>query len=159
SYRRAIALDPAWALAHVNLGSALKDQGKLRDAAAELKHATELRPDESKFHSNLLYLTWFDPDLSTQEILDEHRIWYERHAAPLPSNASAACWDGSRPLRLGYVSPDFREHVVGRLIEPVLKHHNADVVETFCYSDVIRPDALTARIKSYASHWRDTHSL
>jgi predicted O-linked N-acetylglucosamine transferase (SPINDLY family) len=60
-----------------------------------------------------------------------------------------------RRLRIGYLSPDLREHPVGRNLLPLLSNHDHEQFEVFCYSNVTRPDAITARIRSYADRWRE----
>ena len=60
-----------------------------------------------------------------EAIWHEHREWGERLAArvtPLaPADTSA---DPDRPLVIGYLSPDFREHAVARFFEPLLAAHD-----------------------------------
>ena len=41
---------------------------------------------------------------------------------------------GERPLRIGYVSADFRDHPVGQLMLPIFETHNRERVEVFAYS-------------------------
>ncbi len=65
----------------------------------------------------------------------------------------------SRPLRVGYVSPDFRDHVVGRNVLPLIRSHDRSAVEVFCYASVSRPDASTDRFRSAADQWRDIAPL
>jgi predicted O-linked N-acetylglucosamine transferase (SPINDLY family) len=55
-------------------------------------------------------------------------------------------------LRIGYVSPDFRQHVMGFFMEGVLACHGREQFEIVCYSDVAKPDELTRRL--VADHWR-----
>jgi predicted O-linked N-acetylglucosamine transferase (SPINDLY family) len=57
------------------------------------------------------------------------------------------------------VSPDLRDHAVGRLVEPALKHHDRERFVVHCYSDVTAPDARTERFRGYASAWRDIASM
>ncbi|HLZ10393.1 MAG TPA: hypothetical protein VKT80_17525, partial [Chloroflexota bacterium] len=64
-----------------------------------------------------------------------------------------------RRLRIGYVSPDFREHPVGYLMTPVLAHHDRSAFEIFCYSDVKAPDTVTRLHQSLAQHWFDATAL
>ena len=45
SYRKAIELKPAYAIAHLNLGILLKDLGKLKDAELSTRQAIEINPD------------------------------------------------------------------------------------------------------------------
>jgi Flp pilus assembly protein TadD len=51
--REAVRLKPDYAMAHVNLGNALKAQGKVAEAAAEHREAVRLKPDSAMAHYNL----------------------------------------------------------------------------------------------------------
>lgn len=61
-----------------------------------------------------------------------------------------------RRLRVGYVSPDFRQHVVRQFFEAVLAYHDRSIVETFCYAENFQQDAGTKRIRRLADHWTAT---
>ena len=65
----------------------------------------------------------------------------------------------ARRLHIGYVSPNFQEHPVAYLIEPLLKRHDRSVVKTYCYAEVEQPDQITERIRSAADVWRSTVGL
>ena len=160
-FRKAIRLDPRYAEPHTNLGNLLKDRGDLDEAIASYRCAIELRPDLSQLHSNLLLALHYHRDYSPADLEREHRQWAERHVVPLSSARrphSNAC-DPERRLRIGYVSPDFREHAVARFVLPVFERHDRARVEVFAYSDVTRPDAVTERIRTAVDQWRDSHEL
>ena len=57
-------------------------------------------------------------------------------------------------LRVGYVSGDFRKHSVAYFFEPLLQHHNSNVVETFCYYNNVPIDEMTERLMATSDHWR-----
>lgn len=62
----------------------------------------------------------------------------------------------TRPLRIGYVSPDLREHAIGFLTAEVFELHDRAKVEVFAYySGRVGPDAMQRRIRQAADHWRD----
>jgi len=61
-----------------------------------------------------------------------------------------------RRLRVGYVSPDFREHVVGRNLLPLFECHDRRNFEILCYAGVVRPDNLTEKFRQSADVWRST---
>ena len=48
-----------------------------------------------------------------------------------------------RRLRIGYVSPDFALHPIGRFMTPLMQQHDHANFEIFCYADVKNPDAVT----------------
>lgn len=63
-------------------------------------------------------------------------------------------------LRVGYLSPDFRDHVVGRLTRPLLEHHDRTAVEAFAYS--LAPDdgsALRRALAAAADRFCDLSAL
>jgi predicted O-linked N-acetylglucosamine transferase (SPINDLY family) len=160
-YRKAIDLDPSYAEPHTNRGNLLKDRGELDAAIACYRRAVELRPDLSALHSNLLLTLHYHPGYSPADLLREHRAWAERHVAPLA--AARRPHDNSREperrLRVGYVSPDFREHPVARFILPLFREHDRRQVEVFAYSDATTPDGLTNLIRNRVDRWHDVAKL
>jgi predicted O-linked N-acetylglucosamine transferase (SPINDLY family) len=82
-----------------------------------------------------------------------------RESPPTPGEGRRATSDLDRPLRIGYVSPDFRAHAVGQLVWSLLTHHDRRQFEIVAYSDVRGGDALTAAIKGQTDRWRDSAGL
>jgi protein O-GlcNAc transferase len=160
-YREAIRIDPAYAEPHTNLGNVLKDRGELAEAIAAYRRAIALRPDLSSLHSNLLLTLHYDPDYSPADLAREHRLWAERHVAPLAAHRRphGNDPDPDRRLRIGYVSPDFREHPVARCLLPLLDHHDRRRFEVVAYSDVSRPDGTTELVRARVDQWRDINLL
>lgn len=156
--RRALALSPSFALAHNNLGNALKDEGLLDKAIASYRRAVALDANYPEAHSNLLYTLHFHPGFDARAIADEHQAWNRQHAAPLRHGIRPHrnVRTPERRLRIGYVSPNFREHPVGRFMLPLLANHEHREVEIFCYSQVKRPDALTYQLRAHADQWQNT---
>jgi protein O-GlcNAc transferase len=62
-------------------------------------------------------------------------------------------------LRIGYISGDFRKHSVAYFFEPLLQHHSAHVVETFCYYNNTVVDVTTKRLMVICDHWRSIVDL
>ena len=152
-----LELRPDYADAYINLGTALKNQGQTAEAITCYQHALDLKPDHHVAHSNLLYLLPFCPGYDARTLHEEHLRWNRQHAEPLakcfehhPNDRSA-----DRRLRVGYVSPDFCNHVQSFFTVPLLSSHDHRQFEIFCYADVARPDALTARFQGHADVWRD----
>jgi protein O-GlcNAc transferase len=154
--RRALELVPDLAEAHGNLGNALKDQGRLDEAVACCRRAVELKPSSAAAHSNLVYLLQFCPDCDPETLRAEQQRWHRAHGEPWAGAIVAHANDRTpeRRLRVGYVSPNFCDHVVGRNLVPLLREHDHQAVEVFCYSDVRTPDAFTKRLRSGADVWR-----
>jgi predicted O-linked N-acetylglucosamine transferase (SPINDLY family) len=94
-------------------------------------------------------------------IHEELARWNQRHAEPLKKliQPHANDRDPDRRLRIGYVSPDFRDHVVGRNLLPLLRQHDHGQLEIFCYANVIRFDGLTEQCRRCADGWRSIVGL
>ena len=58
-------------------------------------------------------------------------------------------------LRIGYVSPDFRQHAVGSLISGLFEAHDRSRFEVFAYSLVQVDDAFSERIRAGCDHFHD----
>ena len=160
AYRQAISIKPDFAEAYSNLGNALNDQGKLGEAMAAYRQAISIRPDFPEAHSNLLFCLNDHDKVTNDQLFAAHREWGERYGrqAPRPSTY-ANVREAERRLRIGYVSPDFRLHSVAYFVEPLLKSHDRQTVEVFCYAEVMQPDAMTAHLQGLADHWLVTIGL
>ena len=79
------------------------------------------------------------------------------YADPLTSKAQphANSRDPGRRLRVGYVSADFRDHVIGQFIHPVLAHHDRRLTTIFVYSASTQEDVQTRRLKTLVHGWRN----
>lgn len=157
AYRRVLALDPGHVEAYCNLGSVVRASARYAEATAGYQRALALEPASVMAHRNLLSSILYDPGWTEEMRFAEHRRFEERLARPLYAGfrPHGNDPDPARRLRLGYVSSDFRNHPVGRNMEPILANHDHGRVEVFCYADIARPDEVTARYRRYADHWRD----
>ena len=161
AFENAIKVNPNFAPAHCNLGNALKDQGKIESAILAFRRAVELDPASAEIHSNLVYATSFGPDYDADQLLAEARAWADRFERPLlgthrPHDIHP---NPSAKLKLGYVSMDFRSHVVGRNVLPILERHDRRRFEIHCFSVLPAHDAMTGRFVQAADRWHECASL
>lgn len=77
--------------------------------------------------------------------------------ATVPKAWSPPTTPRNRPLRVGYVSSDLREHAVGFLTAEIFGIHDRSKVEVFGYYSGVRAqaDGMQARIKATFDHWCD----
>ena len=160
SFREAIRLQPDLAEPYMNLGGTLKDQGRLEEALSFCRKAMSMDPKSDSLFSNCFFYLHYDELCEPEAMFEEHRRWGERYRA-LAASAPEHTNDRSpeRRLRVGYLSPDFRRHSVAFFVEPVLAAHHREAVEVYCYSNVVRPDAVTERIRATADCWREIRGL
>jgi protein O-GlcNAc transferase len=158
AYRRALELKPEFPEALNNLGSALKDQGELNEAVAAFRHALRIKPDYATAHSNLIYTHHFHPAHDNQTISEERQRWNRQFGEPLKRFVLPHANDRSpdRRLRVGYVSPEFRDHVTGRYLLPLFQCHDRSNIEIFCYAETLRSDQFTEGFRQRSHQWRST---
>ncbi len=151
-YEQVLRKDSNHAIVLNNLAIALATQGKAEDALACFRRAAALMPNNHYLQSNYLFSLHYPAAHDPEAIFAEHLRWGQCFAGAKPHRPLDV--HPERRLRVGYVSADFREHVVGRYCEGVLRAHDRAQVEVFCYSSVALEDARTQRIKALADHWR-----
>jgi predicted O-linked N-acetylglucosamine transferase (SPINDLY family) len=162
AYRTALRLHDESPEAWNNLGNLLRAEARHTEAIEAFRTALELQPANAMAHSNLLFSIAFEPHMTGEILLAEAKSWNQRHAAETKDNAKARAIphpnqpDKARRLRVGYVSPDFREHAVGSFLAPLFDAHDRDQVEIFAYADVARPDRQTSWFEQRADNWRNT---
>jgi len=141
-------------------GNVLKILDRLDEAEASYEKAVERAPDDDAAWGNALLCGLYVPDRPPEETLARHRAWGERVAARTPPpGPHTNDRDPDRPLKVGYLSPDFCSHAVASFLEPVLAHHDPAAVVPYAYASVTRPDAVTARLKALVPNWRDVHGV
>ncbi len=155
--RRAIELQPDSSEIQVNCAGMLRTVGRHEEAGDFELRAVELKPASSAVWGAYLFGMLRDPGAAPEAIRAAHERYNERFAVPLASRLSRRAGGGR--LRIGYVSPDFKDHVVGRNILPLLRHHDKSRFEIFCYSNVAKPDACTNDFRALADHWCDITCL
>jgi len=161
--RAAVELEPGRAAFHLNLGNLAKACGAVAEALACFERAVALAalPDpasEAAWHNRLFVLNYRD-DMPAAAVAAEHIRWGRDLPTAGPLFRRRPHADGSRTLRVGYLSGDFRRHSVASFIRPVLECHDRDAVRVFCYANVARPDAVTAFLRGLGHEWRDVARL
>ncbi len=161
AYQRALELNPNLAIAISNLADLLCHQGETEMAIPLFRRCVQWQPQCAWLHINLIYTLHFQPGLSAQTLLEEQRAW-NRKFVPVANRAIKPHQSDRNParrLRIGYVSPDLRHHVVGRNIMPLFKQRNSEEFEVICYSGVPHADDLTEEFRSCVDLWRCTIGL
>ena len=158
AFTEALKINPELLSALCNVGSVRLAEGRLEDAIHQYGRALRADPANEAANGNLLFALNYHPDLPAAEIFAAYQRFDQIVAAPLRptwrhfSNLRST----QRRLRIGYVSPDLRNHTVMRFLEPVLASHDAQGFEVFAYAELVHEDAVTARAKSMVAHWRST---
>ena len=63
-----------------------------------------------------------------------------------------------KKLKIGYISPDFRQHAVANFIVPLLKNYDSKNFSIICYQTGKR-DFVTDKLRKFKVTWRDVSKL
>lgn len=152
---KALALQPAYPNAYLNMGNALTLRCRPREAVECYEKVLSMEPGRAGVLSNLL-LTLNYMDMEPAALARRHFEIGAQIEAPFLNQQCRhdTGRDAGRRLRIGYVSPDMRNHAVMFFLEPLMKAHDRNAVELFCYADVYQPDDATARLQALSDGWR-----
>lgn len=158
-FKKSLQVRPDASL-YASMGHTLNYEGRLEEALECFKEGHRLNPSLSS--EGYLFSMNYNPKFTPQEIFEEHKRWGEIFAQvpdplpPLPADTRI-----NRPLRVGYVTPDLREHSVAYFFEPILTYHDRAGFETFCYVEISQPkfDATSERLEALSGHWINTWGL
>jgi len=159
--RDGIALDPRHPDALLCLANALQAQGRFAESIPALRQVIEVVPQFDTAWSNLMFALNYVEATTPASLLAEHVRVGQRPELTARRSRTSFSRDlrPGRRLRVGYVSPDFRNHVVGHFVEPVLRAHDGAVVELYLYFTGREADPSTARFREMATIWRDLGDL
>jgi len=160
-YRAALEVQPVAADVLSNLADALKDAGQIGPALVAFQSALALNPSLAYVHSNYLLCSQYSAALSEADRVEAHMAFGRQFADR--SDAGVAIHthnhEPNRRIKIGYVSPDFRDHPVASFILPVLCNHSKADFEIYCYYNHQVRDVTTSKFADSADHWRDVHAL
>lgn len=161
AYQSIIEDFPEAAHAHVNLAGVFARQGLMDQALEHLEQARELDPSHPVIRSNIILDSHYTPHVNAATRLAEARAWAQRFEAPLKSSwpRHANDSDPERPLRIGYLSSDFRRHPIGFFMSGVFTNHDRDRFVVYTYSSTPSHDWLTEVFRKHAHQWREVRSL
>lgn len=145
-----------------NLGCAALASYTADDRRIDLfQKAIDLNPTHSLARMNRVfamnYSTRFTPEASSTEHLKLGQ-WLESRYGRV-AHAFANVRSTERPLRIGYLSSDFRNHSVASFILPVIERHDRERFDLSIYYNHAKADEFTHRARVAASHFRTVKDL
>jgi protein O-GlcNAc transferase len=163
SFLLVLSLDPENVDARKGLASCYVALGDT-DVCIPLYHKVlEMEPESWQLRSGMLFAMQYDPTIPNEKVLEEHLEWGRQvraHVgAPKARNEFANRRTAERRLKIGYLSADFRGHVVMKFAEDVITGHDRERFEVFCITPHAKGDKTTDRIRAKVDHWRDISTM
>lgn len=95
-------------------------------------------------HCATLLSYHYDYQYKSEFIYKEHYLWASQYV----SDNSKKTWSNSnKKIKIGFVSPDFRNHPVSYFLMPIFEYLDRNKFEIFCFSNVLEKTELTKIIK------------
>jgi protein O-GlcNAc transferase len=149
----ALRLEPRHPAALNNKAAVLQKIGAIESARDCLTSALAAHPDHPDLIRNMLTVIHYDPRATHQDIFDITRAnWAVQPKPPAAARAVPAS-PQSGPLHVGFLSPDFRSHPVGRFLQPVLAGLDKARFRVTLYANQTEEDEVTRDLKQHASAW------
>jgi predicted O-linked N-acetylglucosamine transferase (SPINDLY family) len=93
-----------------------------------------------------------------REKYEEYGKLMEQRYEKIASHFDLAHYDKKR-LRIGYISPDLREHTMGYFTRSIMEQHDPRGFEIYCYSMSSHEDHITKEIKKLSSKFQKISDL
>ena len=155
-FERARAARPELPGIDERIGEQLAFLGRGNEAIEAYDRAVARQPDNFPLASNRLFLLNHFGLFDRQTTFDEHRRWGERLESAVAARRRAHHNDRSpdRRLRIGFVSPDLRNHAIAYWIESYLVAHDRERYPAHAFDvSPYAEDAVSKRLRGRFDHW------
>ncbi len=142
-----------------NLGEAYLQRGFAADARRFHAEARSLHPHLPGIGSNCVRDLAYQTDVTAKEVREESDEWWATYARGVRPLEVKRTPDPERRLRVGFVSPDFREHAVAHFLFPLFEKHDRERFEFTAYAAGGREDGYTQRLSNSVERWRKIGGL
>ena len=142
--------------ASIQCANALADQGRVEESIELLKQLAERDAHNTTAWDNYLSFLPYSDKFDAAEIYQQHCRWSKTVDQP-QNNSTLHTVDN--PIKIGYFSPDFSNHPVGYLMQPLLECHDKSKVDVYIYHDSSIHDQQTTLLQGNGHHWREVVGL
>ncbi len=149
-----LALAPALSTTWYNTANILSPSGQAKSAVNCLRRALTLDPDVTvNWHNYLFNLNYLE-DIPAEIISAEHiRFGGRFNPRPRPKKHMAGGPIATRPIRVGFVSGDFRRHSVSYFFLPFLAALDPARIESILFANNKNEDEISAELRDRAYDW------
>lgn len=161
-FRQALEINPGSSVIHYNLANLFRVTGAHEQAVASYRTALAINPGLLEARSNLLFSLNLIPGVSA-EIRFQEALDFGALFGNLPQ---AASWDNQidseKPLRVGLVSGDLRNHAVSYFLLGTLHELSRTAsgrLSIYAYSNNRYEDGISEQLQVYCQVWRCVATL
>lgn len=133
--------------------------GRLVSGMEIMDRLVGLYPTESRYRSTRIMSLGYLTSITHRQLFTESTSWEHFHAFGVKQFPVSGPRRDAGRRRIGYVSPDFHSHSVGMLIQAVIRHHDRERFDVFCYYCGTRNDRTTEEIRTSCDGWKDISRL
>lgn len=148
--RRGLAIHPRHPRLIEQLSAVARKLGRCAEAYAIVQEGSLANPDDTDLAQETAFNSNYPSGLAAEESFDAHKrfgaIWcskVKRTALTRPAQG-----ESERPLRVAFMSPDFRQHSVAYYAEPVVAGLDRSRFSVYVYFLHPKPDGVTARFRA-----------
>lgn len=142
------------------LASIMCSLGDFDDAIPLFQRGVELAPYDISNFSAYLFAMNYSSVSSPEEVFDAYLGFADKFLKTQKKfKHTSHPKIAGRKIRVGYSSPDFREHALFYFIKLIFPAHDRDKFELFAYSNSETFDAVSQTIKDSFDHWVDVSPM
>jgi len=159
--QQSMAIDDNNTEALSNLASTYQGIGDIVQAAKHHARVLAIAPGAVFAEKSFLFVSLNNPNYSIEQLYDLHIGLRGVHDKPEFTNKSfdSRSRDPKKRLKIGYLSSDFRTHVVALNMLPLIMGHRHDEFEIFLYYHSKNDDLITKTFSDNADHFRFVNTM
>jgi predicted O-linked N-acetylglucosamine transferase (SPINDLY family) len=159
AFDAAIKADASSYTTHLALATLKLSLGRTMEALEAFDATNPLRPEDSRAAQARIVAMNYLPGTTMQEIGNAARSLAAGRHSYFPSLCADLDRSPDRPLRIGYVSGDLRNHPVGYFLHGALAARDPADAVVICYDNAQVEDSMTVRLREAVDHWRPIAGL
>lgn len=156
-YRNALKFSPGNQVVLSNLGECALSKGDVESALSIFRKILEINPQDTIAADNILLSMNYDPDCTIEQLYTAHSYWGDKFKTKEFKFSNSR--NSDRPLKIGYLSPDFCKHPSASILLPVFRNHDSRRVHLYAYSQTVYIDEITSLFKTLTHEWRNIENL
>lgn len=143
---------------HTNLGVVYLNLSRADEAIAAFRQALAIDPNFTHARTSMLFALSHSSKITPEELYREHRTYGKLIEASVKGKEYTSYNNTplpDRPLKVGFVSADFRNHAVAQFVIPFFENlKNHEEITTYAYVNHGARDGATLAIEKNMHVWR-----